>query len=114
LGIRTTRSPLRNERAFAFKRNYDPMEPERFFVYVIYSRDHDKFYRGVTVDPERRLFEHNEGFSRWTSQFRPWELFYLEVYEFKRDALIREKVLKKYSKDQLRNLRNTNHPKRFI
>ncbi len=89
------------------------MEPEKYFVYIIYSGDHDKFYRGVSSDPERRLWEHNEGFSRWTSQYRPWKLYYLEVYELKKDALIREKVLKKYSKSQLQNLIRINHPKRF-
>ena len=90
------------------------MGAQRFYVYVIYSSDHDKFYRGVTTDPERRLLEHNEGFARWTLQYRPWELYYLEVYETKREALIREKVLKKYSKEQLRNLKTRKHPNRFI
>lgn len=37
------------------------MEAERYFVYVIYSRDHDKFYRGVTTNMEGRILESNDG-----------------------------------------------------
>jgi predicted GIY-YIG superfamily endonuclease len=32
-----------------------------------------RFYVGLTLDPERRLKEHNWGESRHTNRFRPWQ-----------------------------------------
>ena len=69
-----------------------------YYVYILYSEGYDKYYRGYSEDPYRRLEEHNLGMSRYTSHYLPWELVHLESYEYKTEALKREKVLKKYSK----------------
>ena len=83
-----------------------------YYVYIIYSQDADKYYKGYTQDPNTRLVQHNNGESRYTSQFRPWILVYLEQFFSKREALIREKGLKKYSKEQV--LRLITSPKNEI
>ena len=75
-----------------------------YFAYIIYSLQHDKYYKGSTMNPEKRLWEHNEGLSRYTSNFRPWKLVYLEVFTSKTQALIRERKLKKYSKEKIKRL----------
>ena len=41
------------------------------------------------------MLSHNELSKKgWTIKFRPWQLIYKEVYEFKLDAMKREKELK--------------------
>ncbi len=66
-----------------------------FYVYIIRSLSKGIYYKGVTENFERRLDQHNNGLSRYTSVYMPWELVYVEVHDTKRDALIREKKLKK-------------------
>ena len=72
-----------------------------FYVYVIYSSEGDCYYRGFSENPLNRLDQHNSGWSTYTRKHDDWSLIHLEIYEFKREALIREKALKKYSKSQL-------------
>ncbi|MFN8235347.1 MAG: GIY-YIG nuclease family protein [Bacteroidia bacterium] len=44
-----------------------------FTVYVIYSHSHNVFYKGVTEDLERRLFQHNNGLlGTYTKNKAPW------------------------------------------
>ena len=66
-----------------------------YYVYIIKSLSKGIYYKGVTDNFERRLEQHNLGFSNYTSLAVPWVLVYLEVHETKQAALIREKKLKK-------------------
>ena len=75
-----------------------------FFVYIIFSATGDCYYRGFSENPLNRLEQHKSGQSRYTSKFADWELVFVECFETKREALIREKVVKKYSKAQIKNL----------
>ncbi|GAB4450395.1 MAG: GIY-YIG nuclease family protein [Bacteroidia bacterium] len=75
-----------------------------YYVYIIFSESGYCYYKGVTNDPLRRLDEHNQGISRYTSKFNDWKLVYLEMIDNKRQALIREKAIKKYSKRQINEL----------
>jgi putative endonuclease len=76
----------------------------QFFVYVIFSTTGDIYYRGYSENPLNRLEQHRTGQSRYTSKFADWDLVYVECFETKREALIREKGIKKYSKAQIKNL----------
>ena len=67
----------------------------KYFVYILRSKRDSSFYIGYTKDLDRRLSEHNEGRSRYTARKAPWELYYVEEYENKRDAIKREMFLKK-------------------
>jgi len=75
-----------------------------YYVYIIYSEFFDKYYKGYTRCPLLRLREHNEGRSSYTSSYKPWRLVYLERFSSKREALIRERGIKKFGKAQLRRL----------
>ncbi|MEO1012252.1 MAG: GIY-YIG nuclease family protein [Bacteroidota bacterium] len=46
-----------------------------FYLNIIYSRDHSKYYGGSSKDPWERLAVHN-GSPRntFTSKYRPWQL----------------------------------------
>lgn len=65
-----------------------------YFVYLLQSEMDGTFYVGYSSDIDRRVQEHNEGKSRYTSKKLPWKLVYLESYTTKREALIRERFLK--------------------
>ncbi len=72
-----------------------------FYVYIIRSITSGIFYKGFTTQPEIRLREHNEGQSNFTRGKGPWELVYLEEFTTKREALIRERQIKKYNTNYL-------------
>ena len=84
----------------------------KYFVYILHTETFDKYYKGFSIDPFKRLKQHNNKESRYTSNFTPWKLIYIEELPSKREALIREKVLKKYSKKQIVQLLNS--PKNHI
>jgi putative endonuclease len=75
-----------------------------FYCYIIYSETHNKYYKGFTENPDKRLQQHNNGESRFTKNFIPWKLVFIQSFENKADALKREKVLKKYSHAQILQL----------
>jgi len=66
-----------------------------FYVYIIQSLDDDSFYKGFTENPLQRLVQHNNKESHYTSAKTPWKLVYVEEMSSKKEALIREKNLKK-------------------
>jgi putative endonuclease len=75
-----------------------------FYVYIIQSRQDGSFYKGFTEDTAVRLVRHNNGESTYTRNKTPWLYVYIEELLSKRDALIREKVIKKYSHQQIEQL----------
>ena len=81
-----------------------------FYVYILQSEKDGSFYKGFTENYTQRLIDHNAGFSKFTRQKLPWKLVYVEVHHTKREALIREKKLKRCNSDYLKWLvdQNTN------
>ena len=73
---------------------FNPKSVLMYFVYLLQSEMDGSFYVGYSTDITRRLQEHNEGESRYTSKKRPWKLAYVESFNSKREALIRERFLK--------------------
>ena len=65
-----------------------------FYVYVLQSVLHGRFYIGFTTNIENRLVTHNAGGNVSTKAGRPWKMIYHEAYLLKEDALGREKFLK--------------------
>jgi putative endonuclease len=75
-----------------------------FYVYIIQSLADKSYYKGFTENPLRRLVQHNNGESIYTSTKLPWCFVYIEERESKTEGLIRERALKKYSHDQINRL----------
>ncbi len=67
-----------------------------FYVYILQSKKNKRLYIGYTSDLRKRLEEHNKGESTYTKRYRPWRLIYYEAFLSKRDALTREKQLKRF------------------
>jgi putative endonuclease len=65
-----------------------------FFVYVLKSAEHYRFYVGMAQNVQRRLKEHNRGKTKSTKAWRPWQLFFFESFSSRHEARKREKYLK--------------------
>ncbi len=72
-----------------------------FFVYIIQSEADNNYYKGFSENPLERLLQHNAGLSKFTSAKMPWKIVYIEELPTKRDALVRERAIKKYSHAQI-------------
>ena len=68
------------------------------FVYIIYSESFDVYYKGSSENPFKRLIEHNENLSNYTSGKGPWKLVYVEELIDKTNALKREIKLKRQNR----------------
>ena len=66
-----------------------------FKVYILYSKQIDKYYVGHTENIELRVQRHNEGSTRFTSQTHDWVLVYTETYNTKGEAMKRENEIKR-------------------
>ena len=66
----------------------------KYFVYVLYSDAHSRYYVGQTNNLELRLQRHNSGQVVSTKPFRPWRFIYTAECENRAAAMKREKWLK--------------------
>jgi putative endonuclease len=64
------------------------------FVYILKSKHFNRLYIGYTNNLRERLKEHNQGISKATKPYVPWQLTYYEAYSSKEEALQREHNLK--------------------
>ena len=62
-------------------------------VYVIKSKE-GYIYTGMSKDINRRLSEHNSGFSKWTKRGNHWKIVYSEKFDSSKEARQREKYFK--------------------
>jgi putative endonuclease len=65
-----------------------------FYIYILKSKQDNKFYTGYSGNLRKRLIEHKRGNVDSTKNRRPLELIYYEAYGDKMSALKREKFLK--------------------
>lgn len=66
-----------------------------YWVYVLYSTKFGKIYIGYTANLEQRMLSHNALATKgFTVKYRPWELIHTEIFETKKEALLRECQLK--------------------
>ncbi|MDX1949457.1 MAG: GIY-YIG nuclease family protein [Rickettsiales bacterium] len=71
-----------------------------YFVYILTDSQNEKFYTGVTNDLCRRIWEHKEGVvAGYTKENSLVKLVYYESYQDVRDAIQREKLMKKWKRN---------------
>lgn len=74
-----------------------------YFVYAIKSKLDNRIYVGISKDPEKRLISHNNGETKSTKYFRPWELIYFKLIGSRKEARQEELRLKTgYGKEWLK------------
>ncbi len=70
---------------------------EMYYIYILYNASADKFYVGHSVDPWKRLEQHNSNTGeKFTGKYDSWELrAVFEVSDRKGDADRIEKYIKR-------------------
>jgi len=72
---------------------------EQYFVYILASKRNGTLYIGVTNNLLKRVHQHrndvSEGFTR---KYSVHKLVYFEIYKDIRDAITREKRMKKWKR----------------
>ena len=64
------------------------------FTYIIHSLSRDSYYIGESNDPIARCEKHNSKHRGWTNGKGPWRIVWVEIFATKREAKIRERILK--------------------
>jgi putative endonuclease len=72
-----------------------------YYVYIIYSKDFDVYYKGFSENVAQRLLYHNGNRSRYTSNKGIWKLVYSKAFEIKKEALVEELRLKKLNRKSI-------------
>ena len=52
-----------------------------YFVYILWSPTAQRFYIGISEDPDQHPRQHNEGKRGWTARHRPWILAWVERHQ---------------------------------
>jgi len=66
-----------------------------FYVYILQSeKDRERYYVGLTADPESRLSDHNLGKCVAAREYRPWKIKNIIGFDDKQKALAFERYLK--------------------
>ena len=70
-----------------------------YYVYILKCSD-NSYYTGVTNNVDRRLQEHSDGIDPkcYTFSRRPLDVVLIESYQFIKDAITREKQIKRWSR----------------
>lgn len=90
---------------------------DMWWVYILQNDTNGAYYTGCTQDPEARVKAHNVKRKRkWSGRQKgKWILVYKEFFGCKRNALIREKEIKRkksriYIKHLIENCKNGSGP----
>jgi len=72
----------------------------RAYVYILSSMKNGTLYTGVTTDLVRRMYEHRSGHVKgFTQKYGVHRLVYFEMHEDVREAIRREKQIKKWNRN---------------
>ena len=81
-----------------------------YHIYILQSEKNKKYYIGYKKVLKRRLEEHNSKHAKSTKSGIPWKIVYVENYQTKHDAIIRENKLKSMkSKKYIKELTNVHN-----
>jgi len=82
----------------------------QYFTYILVSEQNGTLYVGVTNDLIRRVYEHKQWLADWfTKKYNIKTLVYFDVFPDIRDAIEREKRIKKWDRDwKIRLIEETN------
>ncbi len=74
-----------------------------FYLYILHSSNHDRYYIGHSSNPWLRLAHHNtDDKDTFTSKYRPWDLTAVfEVGNTRAEALNIERFIKKQKSRKL-------------
>lgn len=65
-----------------------------YYVYILQSKKDKSYYKGVTEDLKKRVYDHNHGSNKYSSTKIPFELVWYCAFKEKSKALDFEKYIK--------------------
>ena len=84
---------------------------KEYYVYIVANRKLGTIYTGVTNNLIRRIYEHKQGLADgFTKKYQVHHLVYFEVHIDINEAILREKVIKKWRREWKFNLIEKNNP----
>ena len=73
---------------------------KQYFVYILSSKRNGTLYTGVTSNLVKRIWEHkNKIIKGFTSKYNLDKLIYYEIFNNINDAISREKMIKKWKRE---------------
>lgn len=85
--------------------------PKRGYVYILASKRNGTLYTGVTSDLVRRVWEHKQDkVDGFTKRYGVHRLVYYEAHDDIRDAIVREKRIKKWNRQWKLELIEASNP----
>ncbi len=82
-----------------------------FYVYIMASVSRRVLYIGVTNSPTRRVIEHKNGeIDRFSRQYKTYRLVYFETFQYVKNAIAREKEIKRWLRVRKNELVETKNP----
>ncbi|MDD2565728.1 MAG: GIY-YIG nuclease family protein [Candidatus Gracilibacteria bacterium] len=83
----------------------------QYYTYILASSKNGTLYIGVTSDLLKRVYEHKNGiYKGFSSKYGICNLVHFEVFSDIRDAIEREKRLKKWNRNWKLELIESNNP----
>lgn len=83
----------------------------QYYVYLLSSGKYGTLYTGVTSDLIKRVYEHKESLIEgFTKKYKVHQLVYYETHDDIREAILREKQIKKWNRDWKINLIEKDNP----
>jgi len=68
--------------------------PDPYYLYILKSETADRYYVGISSNPQRRLEYHNSFEKGFTSRYRPWRIVFAKEYPSKTEAHAAETMVK--------------------
>jgi len=72
-----------------------------YYVYILYSKKLDKYYKGYTNNLEEQMIRHNRGYEAFTSKGIPWKLALALEKPTEKEAMALESKLKNLNRQRL-------------
>jgi putative endonuclease len=83
----------------------------QYYVYILASKKYGTLYVGITSDLIKRIHQHKEHFvDGFTNKYKVHQLVYYEIHEDVREAILREKQIKKWNREWKINLIEQDNP----
>ncbi len=87
---------------------------KNYYVYIVSSKKYGTLYTGITNNLVRRIYEHKESLlGGFTKKYKIYHLVYYEIHGDVREAILREKQIKKWNRDWKISLIEKDNPQWF-
>jgi len=84
---------------------------KEYYVYMISNKKCGTIYTGVTNNLIRRIYEHKQGLADgFSKKYQLHRLVYFELHIDINEAILREKIIKKWRREWKFNLIERNNP----